>query len=276
MNPPNHLVIVCGHGIWLGGPKNGWDESEWLIESYKSGETPTFIEHIRAGIKTLAEDQDAVLVFSGGPTRDETPVSEAASYANLAAANAYFSLLPPDSPDPVSSSRVLLEERALDSYYNILFSIMLFWRVHHVWPKHITLVSHAFKRARLVDAHCAAIAFPLDRVRFVGIDPPGIGSSGNPSKEGGGFALSGQVTGEKAEAMRGVSEAVDHWTEDPHGVGEVLAGKRRKRNPWKVDQRLFLSDDERSRSKVKTRLLDGGGEALAEGGTMPWAGNAVV
>lgn len=170
---------------------------------------------------------------------------------------------------------MLLEERALDSYYNILFSIMLFWRVHHVWPQHLTLVSHAFKRARLVDAHCAAIAFPLDRVRFMGIDPPGIGSSGTPSKEGGGFALGGQVSGEKAEAMRGVSEAVDHWTEDPHGVGEVLAGKRRKRNPWKVDQRLFLSDDERLRSKVKTRLLDDGGQALAEGGTMPWAGNAV-
>ena len=65
MTLPSHIVVVCGHGIWLGGPKRGWDESEWLIESYKSGETPTFIEHIKAGVKGLTEDQDAVLVFSG-------------------------------------------------------------------------------------------------------------------------------------------------------------------------------------------------------------------
>lgn len=63
--PPNHLIIVCGHGIWLGGPQKGWDEAEWLIESYKSGETPTFIEHIKAGVKVLSEDDRAVLVFSG-------------------------------------------------------------------------------------------------------------------------------------------------------------------------------------------------------------------
>lgn len=65
MEPPNHLVIVCGHGIWTGGPRNGWDEGEWLIESYKAGETPTFIEHIKAGLRVTNEDDRAVLVFSG-------------------------------------------------------------------------------------------------------------------------------------------------------------------------------------------------------------------
>ncbi len=63
--PPSHLVIVCGHAIWLGGSKNGWDESEWLIEGYKQGETPTFIEHIKAGVQILSQDESAVLVFSG-------------------------------------------------------------------------------------------------------------------------------------------------------------------------------------------------------------------
>lgn len=155
----------------------------------------------------------------------------------------------------------------MDSYYNILFSIVLFWRVHHVWPRYLTLVSHAFKRSRLVDAHCVAIAFPLGRVRFVGINPPGIG----PAEGANGVALDGQVSTEKAEAMRGVTQVVDHWAEDPHGAGEVLAGKRRQRNPWKVDQRLFLSDDERLRSNIKTRLLDDGGEALLDGEDMPWS-----
>lgn len=25
----NHLILVCGHAIWLGGPSNGQNESEW-------------------------------------------------------------------------------------------------------------------------------------------------------------------------------------------------------------------------------------------------------
>ncbi len=63
--PPSHLIVVCGHAIWRGGPKNGWDEVEWLIEGYKKGETPTFIEHITAGVRLLSQDKNAVLVFSG-------------------------------------------------------------------------------------------------------------------------------------------------------------------------------------------------------------------
>jgi len=65
MTAPNHLVIVCGHAIWAGGPKKGFDESEWLIESYKSGETPTFIEHIKAGVEILGRDERSVVMFSG-------------------------------------------------------------------------------------------------------------------------------------------------------------------------------------------------------------------
>jgi folylpolyglutamate synthase len=199
-----------------------------------------------------------------GPTRKETQLSEAASYGQLAAANAYFGFIP-ETTDPVSNSRILLEERALDSYYNIIFSLVLFWRVHGVWPIHLTIVSHAFKRKRLVDAHCTAIGFPLDRVRFIGINPPGIGNDSADSVQ-----LEAGVSDEKVQAMQGVQEVVDHWAEDAHGVGYILAGKRRKRNPWNIDQRLFLNDEERQRSGVKSRLLDGGGEAILDGEIMPW------
>ncbi len=65
MSASDHLVVVCGHGIWLGGPKKGHDEAEWLIESYKAGETPTFIEHIKAGTQILRDDEGSVVMFSG-------------------------------------------------------------------------------------------------------------------------------------------------------------------------------------------------------------------
>lgn len=65
MSLANHLIIVCGHAIWLGGPRKGYDEAEWLIESYKAGETPTFIEHIKAGVEALGKDERAILMFSG-------------------------------------------------------------------------------------------------------------------------------------------------------------------------------------------------------------------
>jgi hypothetical protein len=62
---PSHLIVLCCHGIWLGGPSRGQDESEWLIADFQSGETPTFIEHIKASLRLLEADPEALLVISG-------------------------------------------------------------------------------------------------------------------------------------------------------------------------------------------------------------------
>jgi dihydrofolate synthase len=96
------LIIVCCHAIWLGGSTAGKDECEWcvshqtaptnlgnveqrlthewfqgsvkieltvfaarLIEDFQSGETPTFVEHIKAGMDELEKRDTAILVFSG-------------------------------------------------------------------------------------------------------------------------------------------------------------------------------------------------------------------
>ncbi|KAI0472801.1 hypothetical protein GGR56DRAFT_583344 [Xylariaceae sp. FL0804] len=259
-NKPEHLIIVCCHGIWLGGSQRGFDEGEWLIAGFQAGETPTFIEHIKAGLQALAADEKSVLIFSGGPTRNETRESEASTYRDLAAANSYFDILPYDSesssfPPAAGQKRILCEERALDSYSNVLFSLAQFWRAHAAWPRRMTIVSHAFKQQRLVDGHCAAIGFPPDRVRFVGIDPPGMEPDGTRGRA----------------ALAGAASAVAQWRRDPHGTGEVLAGKRARRNPWHVTQELFTDREEAARSGVRVELVADGRAWRLSDVPQPWS-----
>lgn len=186
-----------------------------------------------------------------GPTRQETQVSEAQSYANVASANDYFGL---DSKQRFE--HIVTENRALDSYQNVLFSLTLFYTRFGAWPAHLTIVSHNFKKPRLIDGHCVAIGWPLERVSFRGIDPPGMtsGAAGN------------------VDAMRGVTQAVGEWARDPHGRGESLRAKRYRRNPWGVWQGVFEEgdDDARIRSGLVTSGM-GAGETLEDGAVRPWS-----
>ena len=59
------LIIVCCHGIWLGGSSLGEDEAEWLIAPFQREETPTFIEHIKEGFRLLSSTPSSLLIFSG-------------------------------------------------------------------------------------------------------------------------------------------------------------------------------------------------------------------
>ncbi|KAI5462090.1 hypothetical protein BGZ63DRAFT_355037 [Mariannaea sp. PMI_226] len=250
-----HLIIICCHGIWLGGASRGQDETEWLIADFQRGETSTFIEHIKAGVKALSLDrEEAALVFSGGSTRKESRISEAQSYLDVAVQNDYWHLLPGGTTD----DEILVEDRALDSYHNILFSLTLFYNRFRAWPKQMTIISHGFKKDRLVDGHCTAIGFPLNRVSFIGIDPPGMAALASGGRGGEG----------KEAAMKGVSMAMGEWRSDPHGRGESLAGKREKRNPWGVWQGVFPPAVRDCGSLVVKE--EDGQEVLDEDAKRPW------
>ncbi|KAJ9244568.1 hypothetical protein DTO271D3_3922 [Paecilomyces variotii] len=271
----DHLIIVCCHAIYLGGPKHGFSEDEWLIESFQTGETPTFIKHIEEGIRQLRRSPTGLLVFSGGPTKkSKTDLSEGESYLNLAQENSFFTNTEASSPATnISPTRIIAETHATDSYQNVLFSLLRFRLYTGRYPDRITVVSHEFKRKRFLDYHFPAIGWiPRTiaenassmqgwegegcRVHFVGINPPPEITSPESLVEG--------------EEKRGVAL----WKKDLYGTGPELVEKRRKRG-WGdgMEDGIFVNV---GFEPVVERLVrwDGGAEKNAwfnEIDQLPWS-----
>lgn len=281
---PTHLILVCCHAIYLSGPPSS--PTSWLLSPFQISEAPTFVAHARAGVNLLASSapHSAVLVFSGSRTRPETQKSEARGYVDLCKEEEWWGrevgIVDGDDPDgrcdgvlgdsgevrvegPQVSGKgeriIALEEKALDSYHNLLFSILRFWEVTGAWPGRITIVSHEFKRARFIELHVPAIRWPMERVGFVGIDPAYMCK--------GDFEWNRERAEDvrEGERMRGY----EPWVQDKKGEGAILKGKREGRNYWGVRQGLFENEGKRVRSGVKMRVLDGGQEILSDE-VQPW------
>lgn len=204
-NRPDVLVLVAGHAIYLG---ETLDEPEsdhhWCLQEFQRGEPPFYIEHIRAGVELAARDDAAVLVFSGGQTRqDAGPRSEGASYLELAQQFGWWTA-------PGVERRAVAEEFARDSFENLLFGICRFHEATGTYPRLIHVVSWQFKEARF-NLHRAALRFPAERFQFVGVNQP--------------VDLAGAQAGE--------AQAVAAFTADPYGSSGVLARKRADRDPFR-------------------------------------------
>lgn len=89
-----NLVMVAGHSVYTSSSCEKVDkEDSWFLESYQKhpGQAATFVDHIRRGVEIAADDDDALLLFSGGETRkDAGPRSEAQSYWTVAETKGWF------------------------------------------------------------------------------------------------------------------------------------------------------------------------------------------
>lgn len=247
----DNLIIVCCHAIFLpDADKTEFPlysphyEPNWLLapfqrsnpETGKPGEHETFLSHVKAGLDalTVGTDQEhppsSLLILSGGATqRSKTSMSEARSYYHAALAEelAEGHLHGGRAHRMYSKGYVLLEELATDSFQNLLFSILLFKQTTGKYPKHVRIISHAFKSKRFLELHAPAIHWPKAQVQFQGIDP--VMSS---------TELEDTLRG---EAQHGMAP----WKDDPFGVGEILSNKRRQRG-WDENSIAQMGDLEDS------------------------------
>ncbi|CAM8882112.1 unnamed protein product [Rhodiola kirilowii] len=79
-----NLVMVAGYSVYTSNSCGKADEEgSWFLESYQKhpGQAATFLAHIRKAVEVTTRDNDALLLFSGGETRNDAGTrSKAQSY----------------------------------------------------------------------------------------------------------------------------------------------------------------------------------------------------
>jgi len=202
-----NLIIVACHSVYTGLDfKHPEAQSSWLLLDYQKdvpGQTQSFLEHIKLGIKQAAADPEAMLMFSGGKTRKEAgPRAEALGYWLVAEANNWF------GHQGAIRERAFTEDHARDSFENLLFSLCRFYELTGHYPASVVIVSYEFKRERFSELHRAALRWPMHRFDYVG----------TPAVTDG--------------AEVGESSTFNEFEKDPYGCGSVLAKKRTLRDPF--------------------------------------------
>ncbi|OAP59020.1 hypothetical protein AYL99_06317 [Fonsecaea erecta] len=85
------------------------------------------------------------------------------------------------------------------------------------FPTKLTVISHAFKRARFLDLHLPALRFPLESTVYIGINPP--------------FTPAKLAEIAEGDRLRGFGA----WEKDLYGAGAGLSRKREQRG-WDADR----------------------------------------
>ncbi|GES74061.1 transmembrane protein [Rhizophagus clarus] len=222
--------ILKSHAIYLGGNNReiGSEENEenWVLEDYQkgNGQVKAFIEHIKKGIELVKENDESLLIFSGGQTRPFAgPRSEAQSYYILAQS---LNLNLSTNSTTSLNTRIITEEYARDSYENLLFSICRFNEYTNSYPRNITVIGFQFKKKRFSELHRFALKFPLNRFDYIGIDP----ENASPL---------GRFVGESVNSL-------GPFKQDLYGCHGKLLDKKLNRNPYRRSHPYQISCPELS------------------------------
>ena len=203
----DELVVVPGHAVYYGNNfLEAKDESNWALEPHQllEGEAKAFMEHMERGVREVAKNPRAMLVFSGGKTRREAgAISEASSYWQVSRAFDWFGV------DAGVELRSFTEEHARDSFENLLFSVCRFFELTRKFPSKITVVGFESKRDRFQKLHLRAIGYPESNFTYIGT----------------------KALNEK-EMEAGEVKVREAFARDPFGCRGALAAKRHDRDPF--------------------------------------------
>lgn len=241
MDQTKDLVLVTGHATFKAGVRDVAPDVErgddWVLLPFQEGEVPFYLEHIRRGVELTAANRSALLVFSGGRTRPEAGEwSEASTYRRIAEARNWW------GAERVAQ-RTASEEYARDSFENLLFGLCRFQQVTGAYPRTVTLITWAFKRARY-DLHRSMIRFPSDRFVFLGVNDPI----------------------DMESALEGDRRAHRLYLQDPYGTSGELADKRLQRNPFHQRHEY----DKRPGMERFFSFIEEGASRGAFAGAFPW------
>ncbi|KAK5840458.1 putative C57A10.07 [Gossypium arboreum] len=204
-----NLVMVAGHSVYTSSTCEKVDkEDSWFLEPYQKnpGQAATFLTHIKEGVESTAQDDAALLLFSGGETRKAAgPRSEAQSYWTVADSKGWF------GKEESVKWRALTEEHARDSFENLLFSVCRFRELTGAYPQNITVVSYDFKEERFANLHRSAIDFPESQFFY----------RGTPAS----------LTAKEA-ALKGEALVRTQFQHDPFGCIGLLKKKKVGRDPF--------------------------------------------
>lgn len=218
-----NLIIVPGHAAFKAefDPSAGdpVDESNWVLQSFQNGEVQYYIEHVKAGVEHLAQNVGALLLFSGGRTREQSgDWSEAATYSTVAAHYNYWRGAGNPSADDIKSN-ISLEEYARDSLENVQFSIERYRELTGQRPQHITVVGWEFKKPRF-DFHRQTLEIDTADFTYLSVN--------NPSD------LQG--------ALKGEQRTLEQFRQDPYGQHPPLSDKKQERNPFNIEPPYILEE----------------------------------
>lgn len=241
----DHLIIVAGHAvIRLNQLANArTTDQAWYLLPYQlnQGFPDIISSHIMKGINLIKEDRNALLLFSGGQTRQDVgPLSEAASYYYVAKELNWLTNL---------EKRVYLEEFARDSFENLLFSICRFREIQGYYPSKVSVVGFDFKSDRFVNLHREAIRFPLNSFTYYGLKPD-------------------TSLFDHKKASNGEKDALKAFENDMYGcIDTSLSSKRDIRNPFRRTNPYELACPE-----IKELLKYCGNNIF--NGLLPWDSNS--